>query len=120
MEKINKAIKFFEEEIVRLRKAPEINGCEMTPEWNEMLQIYNTAVEALRLRTAPKTNFERIKAMSVDEMAEAIYRNDDLDVVIPFCKCKGECDDRLDNNSPIPKEMCVNCVKSWLESEVIE
>ena len=53
----------------------------MTPEWLEMLQIYNTAVEALRLRTAPKTNFERIKAMSVDEMAEAIYRNDDLDKV---------------------------------------
>ncbi len=44
---INKAIKFFEEEIVRLRKAPEINGCEMTPEWKEMLQIYNTAVQAL-------------------------------------------------------------------------
>ena len=54
---INKAIKFFEEEIVRLRKAPEINGCEMTPEWKEMLQIYNTAVEALRkqIPKKPKT-----------------------------------------------------------------
>ncbi len=47
MERIEKAIKFFKEEIIRLRKAPEINGCEMTPEWLEMLQIYNTAVEAL-------------------------------------------------------------------------
>ena len=54
MEKINKAINFFEEEIVRLRKAPEINGCEMTPEWKEMLQIYNTAVEALRKQIPKK------------------------------------------------------------------
>ena len=55
---INKAINFFEEEIVRLRKAPEINGCEMTPEWKEMLQIYNTAVEALRkqIPKKPKTD----------------------------------------------------------------
>ena len=66
------------------------------------------------------TNFERIKAMSVEEIAEAIYCNDDFDVVIPYCKCKGECDDIIDNNGPIPKEMCINCVRAWLESEVAE
>lgn len=67
------------------------------------------------------TNFDRIKAMSVEEVAEAIYRNDDFDVVIPFCKCKGECDDIIDNNSgPVPKEMCLNCVKEWLESEALK
>lgn len=103
---INKAIKFFGEEIVRIRKAPEINGCEMTPEWKEMLQIYNTAVEALRLRKAPKTNFEHIKAMSVEEMAELL------------CGCS-DCTSGLYYG----KDLCRyghNGYLEWLESEVIE
>ena len=69
MEKINKAINFFEEEIVRLRKAPEINGCEMTPEWKEMLQIYNTAVEALRKQIPKQPIYE-----DVDNIYGAIKR----------------------------------------------
>lgn len=120
MEKVNKAIKFFEEEIVRLRKAPEINGCEMTPEWIEQLQIYNTALEALRSCTAPKTNFDRIKNMSVEEIAEAIHRNDDLDVAVPYCKCFPECDAMMDVGEAIPKSLCVNCIKRWLESEATQ
>ena len=54
MEKINKAIKFFEEEIIRLRKAPEINGCEMTEEWQERIHIFSTALEALRANVGKK------------------------------------------------------------------
>ena len=53
-------------------------------------------------------NYERIKAMSIEEMAEFI---DELGCTL--CeKCKYE-----DNNC-IPYEECVNGLKLWLESEV--
>lgn len=42
-----KAIKFFDEEIVRLERAPIINGCEMTDDWKEQLEICKLAKSAL-------------------------------------------------------------------------
>lgn len=122
MEKINKAIKFFEGEIVSLRKAPELNGCEMTTEWMELMQIYNIALESIKSQHVPeiKTNYDRIKAMTIDDVAEAIYRNDDFDVTVPYCKCMGECADIVETlNQTVPKEMCIKCVKTWLESEAV-
>lgn len=122
MERINKAIKFFEDEILSLRKAPELNGCEMTSEWIERIQIYSTALEAIKNQHTPtvKTNYDRIKAMTIEDVAEAIYRNDDFDVIVPYCKCAGECTEIIETlNKTIPKEMCINCVKVWLESEVV-
>ena len=55
------------------------------------------------------TNFERIKAMSVEEFIEA-FRRDGLcsyiqDYDVGWCATRGA---------------CTNCVKEWLESEVQE
>lgn len=50
------------------------------------------------------TNFERIKSMSIDEMAEFIYEHCCCD----DCSLPTSC---LDKN-------CKKCVKKWLESEV--
>lgn len=47
-EKREKAIKYLTEEIRSLRMAPEINGCPMTPEWAEQLEIMETCLEAVR------------------------------------------------------------------------
>ena len=69
MERIEKALNFFKEEIIRLRKAPEINGCEMTPEWLEMLQIYNTAVEALE-KAKPKKLPTKTKRTVLDSFMQ--------------------------------------------------
>ncbi len=44
---IDKAMKFFKEEIVRFEHAPYINGCEMTEEWKEGISICKTALIAL-------------------------------------------------------------------------
>lgn len=44
---MKKALNFINEEIRRLELAPEINGCEMTPEWFEMLEIYTTIKSVL-------------------------------------------------------------------------
>lgn len=55
------------------------------------------------------TNFERIKAMSVEEMVEfMIYPTD-----CPYCPKKDLC-----NNLPVFYRK--NCLKKWLESEVDE
>lgn len=51
------------------------------------------------------TNFERIKAMTIDEMAK--YK-DETDGAAPFCNPENVCEDGV----------CVDCIKAWLESEV--
>lgn len=64
---------------------------------------------ALRPSDTKKTNFDRIKEMTVDEMAKFIpawsYTGG--------CKCSGK--SYVDCNDD-----CENCVKEWLESEVNE
>lgn len=62
------------------------------------------------------TNFDRIKSMGVEEMAEYIYiHDDDLNDVI----CKS-----MHVNCPfgddVTSENCLLCIKKWLESEVAE
>lgn len=50
----------------------------------------------------PYTNFDRIKAMNIDEMASTMpcpYSRDYL--IDPFCKSRN----------------CIACTKQWLESE---
>lgn len=42
-----KAIVFFKEEIDRLERAPEINGCAMTPEWKENIRMCEIAIMLL-------------------------------------------------------------------------
>lgn len=54
----NKAIKFFETEIRSLELAPELNGCEMTEEWQEQMDIFKAAKEALE-KQIPKKPRER-------------------------------------------------------------
>lgn len=51
---MKKAIKFFEEEITRLENAPKINGCEMTDEWKEQLEICKTAKSAIEKQIPKK------------------------------------------------------------------
>ena len=41
------ALEFFREEADSCRRAPEINGCPMTPEWQRILDACLTAIEAL-------------------------------------------------------------------------
>ena len=56
------------------------------------------------------TNYERIKNMSVEEMAEA------LDVLTPceHCKYNHKC------GQGYPDRVCEQGIKQWLESEVTE
>ena len=41
------AILWLRAEAERCRRAPYINGCSMTPEWQEILDVCEAAIEAL-------------------------------------------------------------------------
>lgn len=55
-----KAIKFFDEEIVRLERAPIINGCEMTDDWRGHLKICKLAKSALEKQIPKKPKYEDV------------------------------------------------------------
>lgn len=47
-ERREKAIAWIKEEIRSLERAPELNGCHMTPEWADQLEIMRTCLEAVQ------------------------------------------------------------------------
>ena len=77
---IDKAIKFFETEIRSLELAPELNGCEMTEEWQEQMDIFKAAKEALekQIPKKPKMIFDEYSYFECGNCGEAIYCSDDL------------------------------------------
>lgn len=57
-----KAARWLNEEIERLKLAPAINGCGMTPEWAEQLEIMETLRQALTPQNEPLT-LEQLREM---------------------------------------------------------
>lgn len=41
-------IKLLQEELERCQRAPELNGCEMKPEWQRTMDVCSIAIEAIR------------------------------------------------------------------------
>lgn len=65
-----------------------------------------------------KNQYDRIRNMSIEEMAVFIQDiSGNIERYVPFCQNKAECNDMLDNDEDIPAEMCLECMKIWLESE---
>ena len=59
------------------------------------------------------TNFEKIKAMSVEQIAKYIYIKDDAlrdEICISNCPCN--------NGEDVESDNCIRCIKKWLESEI--
>lgn len=65
-------------------------------------------------------NIDRIKAMPVEELAEAMLKINDIDTAVPFCENSTRCEEFLDAGELITKEMCKQCLMAWLQSEVEE
>ena len=63
------------------------------------------------------TNFEKIKAMGLEEVAEFMYGAADK---ICFENCAKETGNKFscERAGEIKPEMCINCMKHWLKSEV--
>lgn len=69
---ISAAISWYERELKYLEAAPGINGCPMTPEWEEQINVHTTALTALR-------ELEQVKRER-DAAVSCIYEiEDDLD-----------------------------------------
>lgn len=70
------------------------------------------------------TNFEKIKAMKIDELAEFIDKqaiNDDF--CINYCKYSGrgyECNFQIEDDRLLCAYDDLQTIKEWLESEVVE
>lgn len=62
------------------------------------------------------TNYERIKSMSVEEVAHVLLRWEDLRMPY-YCQNLPECDADLENDVLIPEDRCAICVKKWLMEE---
>lgn len=76
-------------------------------------EMFKAAAAAFRGKV-PKTNADRFRAMSDEELAEYLMRAHDCELHIPFCQNKEECwDDMLD----IPPENCLACMLEWLRKE---
>lgn len=72
--------------------------------------VENCKLTDCKYRTKPKTNFERIKAMSIEEMAEwicGIYDENET----PYCA------DKYISGYTIP-DYCETEIQKWLESEI--
>ena len=54
MTNTEEAKKWFREELARLRRAPDLNGCPQTAEWAEQIRVFTTALKALEAQEAPK------------------------------------------------------------------
>ena len=83
-----------------------------------MEQIFGNTKGARMMQGEKLTNFERIKSMSVDELAEFIENEDNL---YKFCN-KKYCDVYAEDGSckaikAGEKGYCVKAAKNWLESE---
>lgn len=69
----------------------------------------------------PMTNAERIRAMSDEELTDAIYRLIHAnDPAIWFCKETKECWELMDNDEEIPEEMCRKCLLEKLQQPAEE
>lgn len=69
----------------------------------------------------PITQFDRIKAMSVEELARVIDKYDlGISSKICFEKCEKMTGDKYHCSYPEEEResKCIDCVKEWLESEV--
>ena len=58
-----------------------------------------------------KTRADRIRAMSDEELAAALYHFCD----VPFCRNLMECKEMLDQDIDIPDEKCIGCALRWLQ-----
>ncbi len=66
-----------------------------------------------------ETNYDQVKAMSVEQMADFMY--DAVDKIC-FERCSKETGNEFccKHGEDVRPESCINCIKHWLESEVTE
>ena len=67
-----------------------------------------------------RSNADRIRAMSDEELAKAIHLLVEGESMIQYCRSLPECDEDLERDTVIPLERCEKCVLHWLQQPVKE
>lgn len=66
----------------------------------------------------PKTQADKIRSMSDEELADYIvFIGDGFSEKIPYCKSTPQCTEILDSGRIVPNKMCIECLVKWLQSE---
>lgn len=93
-----------------------MNGLEVNYPCSPVCALFGDCVVAFnkQKKANVRTNGDRLRAMSDEELATVLYGFVDLDSKINYCKNKPECGDLLDTEDGIPTEMCINCLCEWL------
>lgn len=91
--------------------APHFREHELEPLADHLI------ANGVTVKTEPKTNADRIRAMSDEELATLLMTEHDYALCIPFCTNKPECDLDLED---IPEERCMGCMIEWLQQPAKE
>lgn len=75
---------------------------------------------SLKDRENAKTNADRIRAMSDEELARNINRLEEGERIIRYCRELPECNADLEADTLIPQERCEQCVLHWLRQPAEE
>ena len=92
---IQKAIQYFQDEIDRCRRAPDLNGCPMREEWQETIDACQIALEAIcrcegfsdgveRMREAAVYKIEELQegCLGIQKATFVIARNEIIKLVV--------------------------------------
>lgn len=93
-------------------KAPACRTCMVSYYDGEQLGLPSN------FKPKPKTNADRIRAMSDEELAKLLYDPDGLSDI--YCQDLPECGELLDTEDGIPEEKCIACALRWLRQPAKE
>ena len=77
---------------------------------------WNYPITFMGKEKMPRTNGDRIRALSDEELADKIMELN-IDDMIPYCGNDKVCEKMLDIGEPVPAEMCKACCVRWLQKE---
>ena len=72
------AIEWMQEEKASFERAPDLNGCPMTEDWQKAIDVYDMAISALR-KQETVANRNGLKVVEIDQ-------------VKPIVKAKKDCE----------------------------
>lgn len=108
---------FIEKLIERLEKLGWVYADyypDETEIYDEVVKIVNELVEEYK----PKTQADKIRAMSDEELADyIIFIGANIEEKIPYCKSTPQCTEILDSGRIVTDKMCRECLAKYLQSE---
>ena len=67
MTRTEEAKKWLREELERLRRAPDLNGCPLTQEWAEQIRVFTVALEAIEAQESNRVESDTVKGVEIDQ-----------------------------------------------------